>query len=173
MRVQHGISKKRNLLLFGKGRELGCSLPRFSELLTVLYEQGQRAVCARANFVAPLICLKGCVADELGRNRMWIYCGGMIAVDTDFHAFCNRIFFWAAAVGDCSPMARKRHSLKKWALASCQANRICLISQRCFAHNLQDITSALLKTSVLYLGLTLAWPSQKLHCLQVAYDKGS
>lgn len=44
---------------------------------------------------------------------MWIHCGGMVAVDTDFHAFHNWIFFCAAVGGDCSTKARKRHSLKK------------------------------------------------------------
>lgn len=63
----------------------------------------------RANFVAPFIGLKGCAADESGRNKMWIHCGG------------NWIFSWVAAVRDCSPKERKGHSLKKWALASCQA----------------------------------------------------
>lgn len=95
---------------FWKRQASSVLLPSFSELLVVLY------LSVQGQILWPLH-LKGCAADKLGRNKTWIHCGGMVAVDTDFHAFCNQILSWAAAVGDSSPKARKRHSLKTWALA--------------------------------------------------------
>lgn len=67
------------------------------------------SIHTRANFMAPFFDLKGCAADELGRNKTWILSARMVVVDTehlcdtarawDLHASCKVVFCVAAAPG--------------------------------------------------------------------------